>query len=57
MIGIENLNPIGGDIDINQRRVRLEDSKDSKSRFISNVIIYSAQYYPATKEFAADVIR
>jgi hypothetical protein len=57
MIGIENLNPIGGDIDVNQRRARLEDPKDSKTRFITNIIIYSAQYYPATKEFSADVIR
>jgi len=57
MIGIEHLNPIGGDIDVNQRRVRLEDHKDSKCRFISNVFIYCAQYYPATKEFAGEFIR
>lgn len=49
MIDIEHSNPLAGDIDINQKRLRFDELKNNKSQVISNILIYCSQYYPVTK--------
>ncbi len=53
---IENTSDFNGEIDIHQRRVKLTDPTEGKTRVLVNVIIYCSQYYPLTKSLADRVI-
>jgi hypothetical protein len=46
-----------GDIDLNQKRVRLDEVKGRKARFISNVIVYCGWYFPVSQHFGQEVLR
>jgi hypothetical protein len=53
------INPFTGineEIDIHQRRVRLTDPTDPKTRAISSLIIYCSFYYPHTKSTLLEAV-
>ncbi len=48
--------PISNDVDIHQKRVKLQDSTDPKEFLITSILIYTSQYYPQTKQLLKNLV-
>lgn len=48
---------INEQIDIHQRRSRLQDPKDPDTQAVSNIFIYGSFYYPHSKQFLGKVVK
>lgn len=48
---------INAQIDIHQRRCRLQDPKDPDTHAVTNIIIYANFYYPQSKQFLGKVVK
>lgn len=47
---------INNSVDINQKRVPLEDPKDMNTQALTNILIYCGFYYPTTSDLLLKVV-